>query len=173
MKTLTIILLFASSICMGQNNKGFRSTRIGYSSSSDTEIKSFFINSISSGQLTAPAAAFVFTNNSPESSKDKREVVYKYDTTVLFNGMDTVEHQHIYVKHSNITRNQSMSCAAIHDEAGCDWWWANDDVICTICLRNVNVRETRSVKITKVFDPYQDAKERLLSIRKTEKTKVK
>jgi len=93
---------------------------------------------------------------------ENQKVISTYDTTLLFKGIDTVIHNHNYLSESN--RPFSFStCAVLHDAAGCHDTWLNVDIICEICLRNCNVKESRSVE--KVSDPYQLAKDRLNKIK--------
>lgn len=91
-----------------------------------------------------------------------QKVISTYDTTLLFKGIDTVSHNHNYLS-ENILPFSFSSCAVLHDAAGCPDAWGNFDIICEVCLRNCNVKESRRVE--KVINPYQLAKDRLNKIK--------
>ncbi len=101
---------------------------------------------------------------SPFLQKPNIEIISKYDTLELFKGVDTVKHEHDFA--SKDIRTRIGVCCVLHDAAGCFDTWLHEDLICTICLKNLEVKEDRSVKQIKVIDKYQEAKERLNKLKK-------
>lgn len=141
-KIITVILLFVCSYVMAQ----------------DTDTAIFSTTTILPSTSIIPLGDWTFHPYPFGNQK----VISTYDTTLLFKGIDTVSHNHNYLSESNIPFTFS-SCAVLHGDAGCPDAWGNFDIICEICLRNCNVKESRRVE--KVSNPYQLAKERLNKIK--------
>lgn len=69
-----------------------------------------------------------------------------YDTSIVFKGVDTILHEHKWTTKSNITHNNMIgSCAVIHGVGGCPNYWVNENSICTICLKSINVVENKII----------------------------
>lgn len=76
------------------------------------------------------------------------EVESRYDTTVIYEGVNTIEHQHDWVikdVRDGMFSSDEVSCLVWHGATGCPDKWMNNDEICKICLRKMNVRESRYV----------------------------
>ncbi len=141
-KIITVILLFICSHVMAQ----------------DIDTASFTTMAILPGTTEIPEG-FLIINEHPFGNQ---KVISIYDTTLLFKGIDTVSHSHNYLS-ENIHPFSFSSCLVLHDAAGCPDAWGNFDIICEVCLRNCNVKESRRVE--KVSNPYQLAKDRLNKIK--------
>ena len=141
-KLITLIFLFACSHVMAQ----------------DIDTASFTTMAILPGTTEIPEG-FLIINEHPFGNQ---KVISIYDTTLLFKGIDTVSHSHNYLS-ENIHPFSFSSCLVLHDAAGCPDAWGNFDIICEVCLRNCNVKESRRVE--KVSNPYQLAKDRLNKIK--------
>lgn len=141
-KLITLIFLFACSHVMAQ----------------DTDTAIFSTTTILPSTLIIPSV-LPYNEFNPFSNE---KVISTYDTTLLFKGIDTVSHNHKYLS-ENIHSFSFSSCLVLHDAAGCQDAWDNFDIICEVCLRNCNVKESRRVE--KVISPYQLAKDRLNKIK--------
>ena len=141
-KLITLIFLFACSHVMAQ----------------DTDTAIFSTTTILPGTTVIPAEYWTIN----EHPFGNQKVISTYDTTLLFKGIDTVTHNHKYLSEFNHPFSFS-SCLVLHDAAGCPDAWGNFDIICEICLRNCNIKESRRVE--KVDNPYQLAKDRLNKIK--------
>lgn len=88
------------------------------------------------------------------------KVVSKYDTTILYKGDDNCSHlfagKQVY---EGMFSSPGIGCCVIHDAAGCPDAWSNEKKICTICLKHVQIKETRTV--IKLQDDYEIALEKL------------
>jgi len=88
--------------------------------------------------------------------KPSNEIVSsKYDTTVIYKGVDCKYHNWVKEK----IKTSLISCGVYHDAAGCPDGWLNQKSICTNCLRHIQVKETREVQVVK--DPYEEVLKRL------------
>lgn len=141
-KLITIIFLFISCQIMAQ----------------DTDTAIFSTTTILPSTTVIPAEYWTIN----EHPFGNQKVISTYDTTLLFKGIDTVSHNHKYLS-ENIHSFSFSSCLVLHDAAGCHDAWDNFDIICEVCLRNCNVKESRRVE--KVISPYQLAKDRLNKIK--------
>ncbi len=128
MKYIFIICLLFN-VCKGQTTAGYINTAYGTASLTNLPI-------ISYGGYT---------------------VVSTYDTVVKYNGLDTCHH---YFATKDIRSAQRImeSCAVIHGAAGCDRNWLHNDIICTKCLKNMEIIEHRTAKPIKT--PEQIAAEK-------------
>lgn len=90
----------------------------------------------------------------------------KYDTTVIFKGVDTVNHEHVYVAEKKSTNSLGYYsvCAAMHDEAGCSKNWLQQFEVCTICLKHIYISETRWVEHKKPAEHPKDKYKESLEI---------
>jgi len=89
------------------------------------------------------------------SSAAQTKVVSKYDTTILNKGSEKCSH-----KYANEQQPVSyISCAVYHGESGCPNDWLNRKSICTICLKHIQVVESRTVIVLK--DEYTEALNKL------------
>ena len=83
------------------------------------------------------------------------KVVIKYDTTILNKGVESCSH-----KYANEQQPISyISCAVYHGESGCPNDWLNRKSICTICLKHIQVVESRIV--IQLKDEYTEALNKL------------
>lgn len=84
----------------------------------------------------------------------------KYDTTLLFKGEDNCVH-HFSKKnvYEGMYSSPGVGCLVYHGPAGCPDKWEHFKAICTICLRHIEVKETRWVEQLK--DEYAEALEKL------------
>lgn len=88
------------------------------------------------------------------------KVVSKYDTTVLFIGMEICTHDWVTKDNgSGYMGIRYTSCAVVHGAGGCPDTWGNYNSICTKCLRHINVKESRVVQGVK--SKYDEALDRL------------
>ena len=88
--------------------------------------------------------------------RSSNEIVsLKYDTTVIYKGVDCKYHNWVKEK----IKTSLISCGVYHDAAGCPNDWLNQKSICTNCLRHIQVKETREVQVVK--DPYEEVLKRL------------
>ncbi len=142
-KLITLILILVCSHGMAQ----------------DTDTAIFSTTTILPGTTIISSGYLAVNDWNPFGNQ---KVISTYDTTLLFKGIDTVIHNHNYLSESNHTFSFS-ACAVLNDAAGCPDAWGDFDIICEICLRNCNVKESR--RIEKVSNPYQLAKERLNKIK--------
>jgi len=97
-------------------------------------------------------------------SKDIK-IVSKYDTTVLFIGMEICTHD--WATKDNFSGYNGMryaSCAVVHDTRGCPDTWDNYNSICAKCLRHINVKEHKIIQEVKI--KYDEALERLNKLKK-------
>lgn len=94
--------------------------------------------------------------------------VSRYDTTILFPGVDSIKcASHHFVSKSVATGMYStpgIECLVWHGATGCPDKWMNENSICTVCLRHINIKESRTVEIP--VDEYQQALDRLNKIQK-------
>lgn len=97
---------------------------------------------------------------------DIRPVYSKMDTTVLFKGIDTAFHLHVYVSDAGpdytdftgfITTLEYRNCGGL----GCPEDWLNENQICELCLKHINIKETRWYE-----DRYKNALDRLNKLKK-------
>lgn len=88
------------------------------------------------------------------------KVVLKYDTTILYKGAEDCNHvfagKQVY---EGMFSSPGVSCCVMHDAAGCPDAWSNEKKICTICLKHIQIKETRTV--IKLQDDYEIALEKL------------
>jgi len=85
------------------------------------------------------------------------KVIFRYDTTVLFVGIDTTAHVCVFAVEKKVL--PSPVCTTIHGDVGCPDLWLNQKRICTICLRHLLIKEDREIE--QIPDPYQQALSRL------------
>ena len=86
------------------------------------------------------------------------KVISKYDTIILYKGEDNCSH--LFAGKQVYEGIFSMStCCVVHDAAGCPDAWSNEKKICTICLKHIQIKETRTV--IKLQDDYEIALEKL------------
>jgi hypothetical protein len=87
------------------------------------------------------------------------KIVSKYDTTILYKGEDNCIHLFAAKQVYEGTFGGLSSCCVLHDAAGCPDAWSNEKKICTICLKHIQIKETRTA--IKLQDEYELAVERL------------
>jgi hypothetical protein len=89
-------------------------------------------------------------------------VLSKYDTTVLYNGSAECKHHFVSKKENRLS--WATTCAVNHGPEGCPADWLNEMKICTICLKHIQVKETRYTEPIK--DEYTEALNKLNEILK-------
>lgn len=105
-------------------------------------------------------------SSSDSATVDIRPVCSKLDTAVLFNGIDTSLHSHVYISETNgYYKNYGFTTAVYRpcddSNIGCPETWLNQNQICELCLKHINIKETRWYE-----DRYQKALDRLNKIKK-------
>lgn len=90
------------------------------------------------------------------------KVVSTYDTTVLFNGIDTIFHPPHWVYKDNA--NPKL-CPTTNDPTGCPGSWLDEERICTICLQYEHIVEKRQVVYAK--DEFEAALQRMNTVIKS------
>lgn len=137
-------------------------------------IMAFILSSELNGQIyteyeKTPTYKWLPSTGTATIYLDSRPVCSKLDTTVLFSGIDTASHSHVYVSethpdYQSYSTGTAMTLVyrpCLDSHIGCPESWLNQNQICELCLKHINIRETRWYE-----DKYQKALDRLNKLKK-------
>lgn len=87
--------------------------------------------------------------------------ISKYDTTILNKGLESCKHDWAIKDNPNgyMGIGKNVSCLVNHGITGCPDEWENYNIICTVCLKHLNISEKRIAE--KIVNKYDEALERL------------
>jgi hypothetical protein len=89
------------------------------------------------------------------------DVISKYDTVVLNKGNLKCKHHFVSKDVRDGLYSKSYSCLVNHGAEGCPDTWLHEKQICALCLRHIEVTETRSAKVVIIVDEYEEALKKL------------
>lgn len=89
------------------------------------------------------------------------KIVSKHDTTIiLYKGTEDCNHLFAVKQvYEGLFSNYGYCCLVEHGELGCPDKWSNEKKICTICLKHIQIKETRTA--IKLQDDYEIALKKL------------